>query len=707
MKIGLLTLGVCASLCLSAPALAQVSWTATTSPIITSLAGGPWLLQQGGPYTEVSGTTTVGGPYDGTVPYCTPGGASGGTPIANTPAGQMQPFYFPFVTGRGLSLQGFFDYRPRDITEAVVAAASTDGGQTWTFQQQVENLNTVCPQSDANGTNGNENGEGHPNIILYGGGHILYLLDRRNGHADFDGLVMHYLTPKVALPLYGLSSMTEFGPPTVTASHSPATPGIITQWQFPTGVGTNTYPLPNIGSGTANPLGMNNSYGYPVGCNPPGTSCTLFTGSTNSEDITSTTGGADQSYSAKAWRIRGPGGNTGGATGNGWNTQAPQYTQGAQFLVSTVGYYNIVFQYDWYATAQGPRNLQAQYTTDGSTWTNVGPLYVAPGGDAYYPQIVINFAALGIHTVDNNTHFGIQLVSAYDPTFVGSGTPCPTTACTYTAAKLTAGAPTQLNNTSGNWRFDEINVLGTPALTPNNLTLPTNTTGLTNPDGILASVPGYPFKILYVSKTLNGDYALPTNQQCGASPTSGKTNHDFVQVRIATSTDGIHWTDQGAVAGLNDPTTVSYSGIRYAAPNGTLLKLSTGNWGVFFGGGNCLDGDSDSFHAILYAESSNLTSWTVVNGINNPIASVSTVTATDPVTLQSVTIPANAPVVGATQDWFSGRVYGPQAAPATTSNSSLVNLVFSGYNSTYSADISDYRTIGQVQLSTGGGVTIP
>jgi len=99
--------------------------------------------------------------------------------------------------------------------------------------------------------------------------------------------------------------------------------------------------------------------------------------------------------------------------------------------------------------------------------------------------------------------------------------------------------------------------------------------------------------------------------------------------------------------------------------------------------------------------------WTVINGINNPIASVLTVTATDPVTQELVTIPANAPVVGATQAWFGGRVYGPQARPTTASNSTGVNLVFSGYDAAFSADISDYRTIGQVQLSTGGAITIP
>jgi hypothetical protein len=165
------------------------------------------------------------------------------------------------------------------------------------------------------------------------------------------------------------------------------------------------------------------------------------------------------------------------------------------------------------------------------------------------------------------------------------------------------------------------------------------------------------------------------------------------------------------VNGLSDPSTTSYSGIRWISPNGTLIKLSNGNWGLFFGGGNCLDGDSDAFHAIMYAESngSDLTNWTVINGINNPIASIATVSnVTDPQSGQTVTIPSTAPVVGATQDWFSGRVYAPQAI---VTSSGTVSLVFSGYNSGFSEsgasrDLSSYRNIGQVGLSVAN-VTLP
>ena len=205
-------------------------------------------------------------------------------------------------------------------------------------------------------------------------------------------------------------------------------------------------------------------------------------------------------------------------------------------------------------------------------------------------------------------------------------------------------------------------------------------------------------------------------------------------VRIATTTNFVNFTDITPfntpafsltsspnapiqmVNGLSDPSTTSYSGVRWVSPNGTLIKLSNGNWGLFFGGGNCLDGDSDAFHAIMYAESngSDLTNWTVINGINNPIASIAQVSnVTDPQSGQTVTIPANAPVIsqsvaGGAFDWFSGRIYGPQAI---VTSPSTVSLIFAGYNAGFQLggkkrDYSNYRNIGQVNLSVAN-VTLP
>lgn len=716
-KIELLAIGVCAAL-LTAPVInaQHVTWTANTTPAQTTLHGGPWTLAQGGPYTITGGTTTAGGPFDGTTPYC-----SSGVPIQNpsSTSNPMQPFYFPFVMGSGLNLQGYFDYRPRDISEGIVAANSTDGGQTWNFQQQVENLSAVCPASDANG-NGNENGIGHSFLLTVGGGGFIYNLDRRNGYVDSAGLVVHTLSPKAGAPLHGMSTFSDFDSPGQGTTPLSA---VVAQWDMsqiaPSGitfpVGSPQGPAPNINNAMTQPtslaLGMNNSYTYTSGKH-------TYTGSVDAEDITGTVGGTDQSLGAMAWRIRGPSGDNGTNVGNGWSTQAPQYTQGAQFNVDTTGYQNIVLQFDWFCTAQGARNLQVRYTTDGSTWNNVPTSSANPTGgfyysavtnsgntDAYYPAITIHFE--NVSGVSNNPKFGVQLVSAYDPTYTGTGAP------TYTAGKFNATTwqPVELNNTSGNWRFDMIQVLGTTLTVSKALTFPTNTIGLTNPDGILASVQGtFPFKILYVDKTLNGDWAFNnSSEQCGNTPSGKSPNHDTSYIHLATSSDGVHWTDLGAVNGLNDPTTTSYSGIRYVAPNGTLIKLTNGNYGLFFGGGNCLDGDSDAFHAIMYAESPDLINWTVVNGINNPIASVAQVTnVTDPVTQMPVTIPANPPVIGyssATEtdptNWFSGRVYGPQA---TVGSTGTVNLIFAGYNAGYSSDLSDYRTIGYVQLQASPAV---
>ncbi|HEX3587202.1 MAG TPA: hypothetical protein VH024_14465, partial [Candidatus Angelobacter sp.] len=107
--------------------------------------------------------------------------------------------------------------------------------------------------------------------------------------------------------------------------------------------------------------------------------------------------------------------------------------------------------------------------------------------------------------------------------------------------------------------------------------------------------------------------------------------------------------------------------------------------------------------------SSDLINWTVYNGINNPIVSRPTATFTDQATGNSLTIPATPPVAGATQLWFAGRVYAPNAI--VNAAGSGVSLVFAGYSQGYAGkgtakDLTSYRNVGQVFLSSGG-VIIP
>jgi hypothetical protein len=236
-----------------------------------------------------------------------------------------------------------------------------------------------------------------------------------------------------------------------------------------------------------------------------------------------------------------------------------------------------------------------------------------------------------------------------------------------------------------------------------------STVGLLNPDGIMAVFPTSPtapagsaVTVMYVQKIVGGDNtgstALPTAQQCTKAPVSGKTNHDISNVRLATTTDGIHFTDLGIVTGLNDPTTVDYNQTRWISPRGTLLDIKGDGsvWGLYFAGGNCLDGDSDAFHFIGYAESTNMTSWTVFNDINSPIASINTITTTNQADGSTVTIPANNPVVP-TQSWFAQRLYAPSAVQIDATH---LSLTFAGYGvQNPGTDLLNYREIGNVVLT--------
>ena len=238
---------------------------------------------------------------------------------------------------------------------------------------------------------------------------------------------------------------------------------------------------------------------------------------------------------------------------------------------------------------------------------------------------------------------------------------------------------------------------------PANLDVPQRTVGLLNPDGIIAEAPGvFPKTILYLQKQVNGDRtgttALPVAQQCG-TPVIFKepaASHDIVTPRLATTEDGVNFTDLGPVNGLNDSTAVGPTDIRYVGPRGTLLRLEGGKWGLIFSGGNCLDGDSDAFHFLGYAESRDLKSWTVIYGIQNPIASIAPLTVV--FNGSSVTVPATKPVVGNTLGWFEGRVYSPSF---TLSGEHSGFLNFAGYHTPRpNDDRSDYRNIGNVRLHT-------
>jgi len=196
---------------------------------------------------------------------------------------------------------------------------------------------------------------------------------------------------------------------------------------------------------TASDVGMTNSYAE-VG----------YSSSVSYDDIAndtnSTIGNGD------TWRIRGSSSATKSTGANGWSINAPQYAQGAQFSTTTGGEQNIVLSFNWAASAQGIANMQVQYNTNvnnASGWTNVGSLLTATVGNSStggsYQTDTINFAALGITSVNNDATFGVRLVAAYNPTLGNYAS----------ASSVIAGSPALYNNSSGNWRFADVQIDGT------------------------------------------------------------------------------------------------------------------------------------------------------------------------------------------------------------------------------------------------------
>jgi hypothetical protein len=203
---------------------------------------------------------------------------------------------------------------------------------------------------------------------------------------------------------------------------------------------------------------------------------------------------------------------------------------------------------------------------------------------------------------------------------------------------------------------------GAPAAATPGASSTPRTVGLLDPDGIIAVVPGTQ-TILYVAK----DISVTPN---------------VVSVRLADTSDGIHFTNDRAVSGL-----VTAS-LPFIGPRGTLLKYPDGHYGLIFSAG-LVGEDADAFHFIGYAESNDLLTWTVVNGVDNPM--LSTDSTRDPT---------------GGQPWYAGRLYAPSLTLAA--DGCTGTLVFAGYKTVKPASApDDYRQIGVTTLgscsTTSGG----
>jgi len=232
----------------------------------------------------------------------------------------------------------------------------------------------------------------------------------------------------------------------------------VTEWTFES-EGTAAFvphPVPEFGSGVATSIGFDTAYHFSDGS----------IGSTNKPDVLangipfSSSGSSGQFV----WRVRGQG------PGNGWDTQAPIGSQGAEFDVSTVNYNDILVTFDMFSTSQGEAKMCVQYTTDGwVTTNNASNLYYAANptfiltnsisdplyspdtvtgtyfyqnvGQNFYNNFVIDFS--GVAGVANNPNFAFRIVNA---------------AQNGDCVAFNGGS---YNNSSGNWRYDNVSIVGT------------------------------------------------------------------------------------------------------------------------------------------------------------------------------------------------------------------------------------------------------
>ncbi len=235
---------------------------------------------------------------------------------------------------------------------------------------------------------------------------------------------------------------------------------VITAWNFNNdAVATNASPAVSTGTGASQALGFN-------GTTYNGTA------SVESSDVLKATGNdagsSDQATTNNIWRLRGS---------NGWSSNAPIGSQGAQFSLNTTGYTNLQLQFDWYCTTAGERNLQVQYTTNGTTFVNVPTgLYSATTYNSVQSGASVGNTLVLTNTTSANTVPGTYLqapaqgwTNAISINLGGitAAIDDPNFAVRFvnasTGADNTIPAGTALDNTKGNWRFDAVTFSGVAA----------------------------------------------------------------------------------------------------------------------------------------------------------------------------------------------------------------------------------------------------
>ncbi len=478
------------------PNVATYPAATADEPFPSGFAGTPGPLSGycGSSYSDswdTSGTATTGNPNETSSPVSEPAGES--LPFS--------PYYFPDIMTNGDgTLTGYFDYRPKDGDEEIVAAESNAGGTSWTVDGTALDQNQgYCPSGDTN-----DDGEGHPYVANLGATSDLYTLQRAVGDYPGSDLDAFPVDPGASNPLSGLQATTSIGvdPNTFASATTPLS----------TSVGA-TIPVSTLGGDTVNGNSTSESDSSSNTLTVPDPSA-LPNGAAQYEDVTQTTSGQHPVVTCT-----GTSGSNGSSPALTGCTNPSDITVGANDdLVEVIGTVQAMVTDSSSATATtipaGPQNVGATAGTDitlNMTSANSNTLtYLlnANAPDRYYINGQTVYCAQGNAEPTSK----IELCTTTDASGVGvtAGTGSTATAVIADPVIPSAGP----------------NYTGGPV---------TQTNGLISPDGIIGPLPasansawGEPSAgkvVLYTEKIANYFIEGGINGTVGAAESSSYTNY--------------------------------------------------------------------------------------------------------------------------------------------------------------------------------------
>jgi hypothetical protein len=693
----------------------------------------------GPPYA--TGQAGTPGPVDA---YCTSGGALPETGIqAAEPANTtlpMSPYYFPFVMQTPGDptqghLTGFFDYRPKDTEEQVVVATSTNGGQSWNYQGTAlaENPTSYCPTGDTN-----DNGQGHSFVMTVGGKSNLYTVNRPAGDNLGVGLLVHSLNLAAANPVSGLPAVESVGTdPDTFAADAVAVPA--------TGGAGVPIPVTTLGSG-AEQVGAGQF--IDLNAASPSGSVIACTG-TGSNSLTGCT-----TANAGGLSISGPpAGDTDGdplvqVLADATNTVT--IPQGPNNAAETGG---VTLDLSAALGAIANANVPGRFSIDGATiycvaingantalenctTTQSGGVSVSAGNAVTTDPIVPSDTQ--ISTTGQLVGTG-QTNGLIAPDGIVGSLPASSNATLATALSTAQGTTVTIPSnatvimygekilsyyiegtvTSGITLPASSITIAPSTATPEPLSSGANTIYLGVSGGSIQTVNCTNYSAGIFSGCSGGSGAVASGNDVGgpgaatAAPavlaaigegstkpkTLFKNNEDLTVLRYAYTTDGINFTDIGALSGTasqsssnitgaysdidnpsaqNYPSTINLAQgatdnpeLRYVGTRGTIVVNPDGSLGMFDSGAWESDGDSDAFDQVFYSSSTDGVHWTEPTVVESTDYTFSARQQQDAALASGSDQPLNISA------YFAGRAYSPTVVQ--NPDGTLI-LVFSGYS---------------------------